>query len=599
LGSRFFIEKQVTMFEVEKHEIAQRITGICGELGLPEPKIQWSWIPFAGQWGIATSFFQLAAEDVKRSGLKMPVPLRADEIAHLVAEKLGLPVGFEHVDVVKGYLNLYFLPAEYARKVVDAVLADGPRFGAGEAKHLRVMVEFSQPNTHKAFHVGHLRTLMLGAAVSNIFEFAGWEVVRANYIGDIGLHVMKWMWNYLTNHAGEEPGTDRIQWLGGIYTEADNLFHSDPEVEKAVRALFQRWEAHDPELVALWEKTRRWSLEGFDDIYRMMDVKFDHVFYESEEEETGKDIVEDLIVRSIARDDRATGGSVYIPLDELAGTKDKYRVLVILRSDGSSLYATKDIPLTIKKMEQFKLDRAVWVVDVRQALYLSQIFKTVELMGYPWAKNLYHLAYEIVNLPGNVTISSREGSVVLLEDLVREATRRARLIVDEKNPELASDKKDEVASAVALGSIKYPMVSRESGKVVTFDWESALDLNGQAAPYMQYACVRAGSILRKAGGFPSGETIAPAELQPAEITLIDLMARLPDEVQKAAADYKPMTIANLAYDLAKAFNDFYKDCPVIQADELTRNFRLKLVSAARQVIQNCLNLLGISTPEVM
>jgi arginyl-tRNA synthetase len=173
------------------------------------------------------------------------------------------------------------------------------------------------------------------------------------------------------------------------------------------------------------------------------------------------------------------------------------------------------------------------------------------------------------------------------------------LIVDEKNPELASDKKDEVASAVALGSIKYPMVSRESGKVVTFDWESALDLNGQAAPYIQYACVRASSILRKAGGFPSGETTAPAELQPAEITLIDLMARLPDEVQKAAADYKPMTIAILAYDLAKAFNDFYKDCPVIQAEELTRNFRLKLVSAARQAIQNCLNLLGISTPEVM
>ena len=313
------------------------------------------------------------------------------------------------------------------------------------------MVEFSQPNTHKAFHVGHLRTLMLGAAVSNILEFAGWEVVRANYIGDIGLHVMKWMWNYLTNHHGEQPGKDRIRWLGDIYTEADNLFHSDPEVEKAVRALFQRWDAHDPELVALWEKTRRWSLEGFDDIYRMMDVKFDHVFYESEEEESGKDIVEDLITRGIARDERPSGGSVFIPLDELAGTKDKYRVLVILRSDGSSLYATKDLPLTIKKIEQFKLDRAVWVVDVRQALYLSQIFKTIELMGYPWAKNLYHLAYEIVNLPGNVTISSREGSVVLLEDLVREATRRARQIVDEKNPELPEAQKDEVASAVALG----------------------------------------------------------------------------------------------------------------------------------------------------
>jgi arginyl-tRNA synthetase len=587
------------MFEDEKHKIAQRITSICGELGLPEPKIQWSWIPFAGHWGIATSFFQLASEDVKRSGAKTPVPQRADEIARQIAEKLGIPDGFERVESVKGYLNLYFLPPEYTRKVVDTVLADGAHFGAGETKNLRVMVEFSQPNTHKAFHVGHLRTLMLGAAVSNILEFAGWEVVRANYIGDIGLHVMKWMWNYLTHHNGEEPGKDRIRWLGEIYTEADNLFQSDPEIEKAVRALFQRWETHDPDLVALWEKTRRWSLEGFDDIYRLMDVKFDHVFYESEEEEAGKGIVEDLITRGIARDERSTGGSVFIPLDELAGTKDKYRVLVILRSDGSSLYATKDIPLTIKKMEQFRLDRAVWVVDVRQALYLSQIFKTVELMGYLWAKNLYHLAYEIVNLPGNVTISSREGSVVLLEDLVREATRRARQIVDQKNPELAPEKKDEVASAVALGSIKYPMVSRESGKVVTFDWESALDLNGQAAPYMQYACVRASSILRKAGGLPSTETPAPGELKSAEVTLVDLIARLPDEVQKAAADYKPMTIANLAFDLAKAFNDFYKDCPVLQAEEQTRIFRLKLTAAARQTITNCLSLLGITTPEVM
>ncbi len=587
------------MFELEKQDIARCITDICAELGLPEPKVQWAWIPFAGHWGIATSFFQLASEDVKRSGVKIPVQQRADEIAHLVAEKLGTPEGFERVEPVKGYLNLYFLPAEYTRKVVETVLGDGAHFGAGEAKHLRVMVEFSQPNTHKAFHVGHLRTLMLGAAVSNILEFAGWEVVRANYIGDIGLHVMKWMWNYLTHHNGEEPGTDRIRWLGDIYTEADNYFHSDPEIEKAVRALFQRWDARDPELVALWEKTRRWSLEGFDDIYRMMGVKFDHVFYESEEEESGKDIVEDLITRGIARDERPSGGSVFIPLDELAGTKDKYRVLVVLRSDGSSLYATKDLPLTVKKMEQFKLDRAVWVVDVRQALYLSQIFKTIELMGYPWAKDLYHLAYEIVNLPGNVTISSREGSVVLLEDLVREATRRARQIVEEKNADLPEAQKDEVARAVALGSIKYPMVSRESGKVVTFDWESALDLNGQAAPYMQYACVRAGSILRKAGGLPTGDTPTPVGLQPAEITLVDLIARLPDEVQKAAADYKPMTIANLAYDLAKAFNDFYKDCPVLQADEVTRTFRLKLTAAARQAIGNCLFLLGINTPEVM
>jgi len=272
---------------------------------------------------------------------------------------------------------------------------------------------------------------------------------------------------------------------------------------------------------------------------------------------------------------------------------------VVLRSDGTSLYSTKDLPLAVRKFEEYHLDRSVYVIDVRQSLYMIQIFKTLELMGYVWAKDCYHLAYEIVNLPGNVTMSSRDGTVVLLDDLVREATQRALEIVKTKNPDLSAESQGLIAKAVALGAIKYSMLSRDSTRIVTFDWDAALDFNGQAAPYIQYAHVRASSILRKVAGQLPDALTPSYELSPVEIQLVDLISRLPKEVQKAAGEFRPLYISNLGYDLAKAFNDFYNQCPVLQADEPVRAVRLRIVAAARQAIGNCLGLLGITAPEAM
>jgi arginyl-tRNA synthetase len=338
-------------------------------------------------------------------------------------------------------------------------------------------------------------------------------------------------------------------------------------------------------------------LEAFKQIYSLLGVRFDRYYFESDMEDSGKDLVKTLIEKGLARDERPEN-AVFIPLDEIIGTKDKYRVLVILRSDGTSLYATKDIPLAIQKFEEYHLDQSIYVVDVRQSLYLQQIFKTLELMGYSWAKQCYHLAYEIVTLPGNVTIASRDGAVVLLEDLVHEATTRALEIVKTKNPEITSKKQEEIAYNVALGAIRYSMVSRDSTKVVTFDWDTALDFNGQAAPYIQYAAVRANSILRKAGTLPTTWQ-PPEKLEPSEITLIDLINRFPQEIQKAARDIKPLVITNHAYELARAFNDFYSQCPVLQAEPAVRDFRLQLVTAARRAISNALTVLGINTPDIM
>ena len=241
----------------------------------------------------------------------------------------------------------------------------------------------------------------------------------------------------------------------------------------------------------------------------------------------------------------------------------------------------------------------MYVIDVRQSLYMKQIFKTLEILGYEWADQCEHLAYEIVNLPGNVTMSSRDGTVVLLEDLIKEATTRTLSIVQEKNPDLTPIEQQEVAQAVALGAIKYSMLSRDNTKIVTFDWETALDFNGQAAPYIQYAAVRCNSILRKLeSGLPASAPL-DYEMEEAEIHLIDLISRLPNEVARASRELKPLYIATHAYELAKGFSNFYNTCPVLKADEPMRSHRLRIVAAARVAIANSLAYLGIQSPDVM
>ncbi|HSV86435.1 MAG TPA: arginine--tRNA ligase [Levilinea sp.] len=588
------------MFEAEQNTIEVLIRNYCTAQRLPEPSFNWNWIPFSGHWGIAMPFFQLASQDVRQRGEKINVNQRAQEIAEGIAAEINLPAGFERVEAVRGYLNLYLSTDEYARRVLDTVLDQGNRFGAGPSTGDRVMVEFSQPNTHKAMHVGHLRSAIMGDIVARILEFAGYDVVRANYPGDIGLHVIKWLWCYMNYHRGDRPAQDITRWMGAIYAEANDRLAENPELEAEVRAVYTRWDRRDAEVVALWEETRQWSLNGFHEIYKLLNIHFDIYYFNSMVERPGKDVVDELIAKGIAQDERPAG-PVIVKLDELLGLKqDKYRVLVVLRSDNTALYATEDLALAIKKFEDYPdLVRSLYIVDVRQSLHFQQVFKTLELAGYPWAGRCLHVPYELVNLPGNVVMASREGTVVLLEELVREATRRAFEVVEQKNPDLSLEQKQAVAQAVGVGAIKYPMLARENTKIVTFDWESALDFNGQAAPYIQYAYVRANSILRKNGGRVPPALTPAYELMPVEIELIELMSRMPKEVQQAAREYRPLHIANLSYELARTFNDFYNQCPVLMAEEHMRDFRLRLVAAARQAIENCLNLLGITAPQVM
>jgi arginyl-tRNA synthetase len=317
-------------------------------------------------------------------------------------------------------------------------------------------------------------------------------------------------------------------------------------------------------------------------------------------EHPGKLVVDELIAKGIALDGRPTE-PVIVKIDELLGLKqEKFRVLVVLRSDNTALYATEDLALAMRKFSDYPdLVKSLYVVDVRQSLHFQQVFKTLEIAGNTWANRCQHVPYELVNLPGNVIMASREGTVVLLEDLIREATERALEVVEQKNPELSADQKLATARAVGIGSIKYPMLSRDNTKTVTFDWQAALDFNGQASPYIQYAYVRAGSILRKAGRELPGSLLPDFELSKVEIELIDTISRVPNEILRAADDYRPLNLANLAYDLARVFNDFYNQCPVLQAEEPVRASRLRLVAAARYSIGNVLSLLGITAPQAM
>ncbi len=717
------------MFKREADRAAALINRALEELGYGQRVFDMRPIPFPGVWGTSTTVcYQIANEQLAEelehaaAGLSKKeakrlvqerVRERAQAIAQELADWLSVHGDFARVEAVNGYLNIVYDTNRFANEVLRTVLATGADFGRGAPRGERVMVEYSQPNTHKAFHVGHLRNVCLGNALSKILRFAGFEVLEANYIGDIGLHVIKCLWCYLRFHQGEEPPREqRGRWLGEIYAEADrrlnyrndvveflneiahedqlfvqsidrllkelwkdhkvgediayllgqiahgrkiepNAFYDDqtivkfwpivgrqleqelvearaaaeqdpsvrqrlerleewyerwrrlaatldwwphvPQWEREVRETFQRWERKDPDFVRLWEETRAWSMEEFLRIYEELDVHFDVWFFESEVEEEGRQIVRELLERGIAE---ISEGLPVVKIDEKLGLeKETYRTLPILRSDGTTLYSTKDLALTKRKFEQYKVDRAIWVVDVRQTLYLQQIFKVMELWGFEQAAKCYHLAYETVMLPSGA-MSSRLGNVVLYEDVARQVLERAREIIEEKNPTLPPDVKEAVARQVGLGSLKYGMLSRDNNRVIVFDIEEALSFEGHAAPYIQYAHARACRILEKVDAVPEGP-YALDQLSREEIDLIEQIALFPDEVTRAADEYKPLVIANYVYELAKRFNEFYRACPVLQAPEPQRSARLALVAAARQALANGLALLGIAAPEVM
>jgi arginyl-tRNA synthetase len=606
------------MFQKEQQLIEDKIKAFGAANDIPLAELKWQPIPFSGEWGVSTSFFQTAANEARAGkGNKIPVAQRAQEIAEQVRAEIGSILGISRVEAVKGYLNLYFTTSEYARRVVDEVLASRADFGRGAPKTERVMVEYAQPNMLHSFHIGHSRTTLLGESLARIAEFAGFDTIRATYPGDMGLGVITVVWAYDKFHKGQEPQGihERGQWLLKIYIEATALLekkeNETPEetVQREAydaerREMLRKWEAHDPYVRELWGVLREWALEEFRDILRMMNVNMDVWFYESEANELGKEIVEELIAKGIAEDERPNGGPVIVKIDEKLGlTKEKYRTMVILRSDGSALYSTNDLALAKQKFEQYHVDRSIYVVDFRQDLHFQQIFKILELWGFPQAAKCYHLSYGYVTLPEGA-MSARRGRVVLFKEVYDEAVKRVLAVESERSGHIPESERVKIAEQIGLGALVYSILSVDNNKHIVFDINEALSFDGRTGPYIQNAHVRANSILKKSKVESQMPDLGPStfdyELTKHEIELIEQISRFPNIVQQAANEYRPLVMAQYAYDLANAFHSFYHAVPVLQSEnEGIRAARLRLVASAKQTLANALRLLDIQAPEVM
>ncbi|GJQ51667.1 MAG: arginine--tRNA ligase [Anaerolineaceae bacterium] len=606
------------MFEKEQGLIEEKIKAYCDANGIALAPLKWTAIPFAGEWGIATSFFQTAADEARAGkGAGKPVPARAQEMAEQVKGQIGSVDGVSRVDAVKGYLNVYYKTSEYAHRVVDEVLASRTDFGRGAPKGERVMVEYAQPNTLHSFHIGHARNTILGETLARLTEFAGFETIRASYPGDLGLGVITVMWMYEKFYKGQEPQGvhERGQWLLKLYVEANVLLekkeNETPEetaqresYEAERREMYRAYDAGDPSVRELWRVTREWALEELRDVLRILDVKMDVWFYESEVDEPSKAIVEELIQKGIADDERPQGGAVIVKIDEKLGlTKEKYRTNVILRRDGTTLYLTKDLALAKVKFETYHVDRSIYVVDVRQSLHLQQAFAILKLWGFPQADKCYHLGYGFVSLPEGA-MSSRRGRVVLFKEVYDEAIKRALAVESERSGNIPEGERVKIAEQIGLGALVYSMLAVDNNKDIVFDINEALSFDGRTGPYIQNAHVRANSILRKAreARYELRDTGYgfDFELTKHEIELIEQISQFPVKVQQAANEYRPLVMAQYAYDLANAFHSFYHAVPVLQTeDENMKNARLGLVAAAKQTIANALRLLDIQAPDVM
>lgn len=458
----------------------------------------------------------------------------------------------------------------------------------------RVMIEFSNGNTHKELHIGHIRNIAYGDAVSRILNANGYEVIPVSYINDFGIHVAKTLWCYLEYFQGQEVPENKGYFLGQVYARSTQELKDNQVGKKMVELLMKKIESKAGEEYDLWQKTRIWTIEQFDKVYQEMDIKFDKIFYESEYIDQGRALVEKLEEKGILIQSE---GALIADLNAF-----NLGVLVVLRSDGTALYPVADLPLAVAKIEKFNLDRSVYVVDIRQSQYFKQIFKILELIGYK--KEMIHLGYDVVKLPSGM-MSSRTGNIISYEDLRSDMIKKTQEETGKRHPDWDAVRVAEVAEKIAFGAMKFEMIKVSREAVITFDINQALRFEGYTSAYLQYTVARINSIIRKSEDeYPE---VGDLELNNAsenlkesqEYELSLLIAHYPQIVEFAGIDYNPSEIAKFIFELAQAFNDYYHTTQVLVDDANTRSARILLARAVRRVLTNGLALLGISTMDEM
>lgn len=507
---------------------------------------------------------------------KNPVEI-AKELAGKIKGK-----DFEKVEAKGPYVNFFVNRTNLAEETLNNILKERDKYGSANEKE-KVMVEFSQPNTHKAFHVGHIRGTSLGESISRIFEFRGNKVIRANYSGDTGMHIAKWIWCYTNFHKNDKLTGEESQ-IASIYVEAIKKLAENEKLQEEVDAINRKIEdKSDKKINELWEKTRKLSIDSWKAIYEELGTSFDVHYFESEVEKRGKEIAQDLVKKGIAE---ISDGATIINLENYG-----LGVWVLLRKDGTVLYSSKDLALAERKSNEYKVDKNIILSGDEQNLHFRQLFKTLELMKVK--EKFAHIGYGMVRLPTG-KMSSRTGDNILYSEFIGEMKEYAKEEIS-KREKVSEKELEKRALAISIAAIKYFMLKQGSSGVIVFNKEEALNFEGNTGPYLLYSYARARSILEKAKYKKSKLKID--KIEDNEKVLIGELGKFEGIVKNAEESLAPSTIANYAYQLSQKFNEFYHANKVIGSEQ--EQFRLTLVDCFSQVLKNALYLLGIEAIEKM
>ena len=507
-----------------------------------------------------------------------------------VAEKLAAKIKRSHslkkmvseIKIAGAYLNIYLNREYLFSEIFRAIEKDKAAYGRQKnPRPEKIMIEYSNGNTHKEYHVGHLRNICYGDAVARLLAAVGQKTISVSYINDFGIHTAKTLWGYLKFHQDkkfENPG----RALGEIYAEAVAKLGDNKEALAEAGQIMKAIESRKGDVYRLWEKTRNWSIKYFSEIYEELGVKFAGTFYESEVIAAGLKIVEDLQKKNILE---KSDGAIIANLE-----KYNLGVLPIIRSDGTALYPAADLALAVKKFEKYHLDQSIYIVDVRQSLYFKQLFKILELMGY--RAKMTHLIYEFVTLPTGM-MSSRTGNVITYQNLLADAKIRAQQETARRHVDWKDSRIEKLAADLAIATVKFEMLKVSANKIITFNLDEALRYDGYTATYLEYTHARIRTLLKKAGGFSKSGADYKNLAEAREAGLIVKLAKFPEIIARAAASYDPSEAAKYLFELARIFNDYYHETPVIKAEKNIRNARLRLLTAVGQVLVNGLEILGI------
>lgn len=489
------------------------------------------------------------------------------------------------------YLNFYLDYPVFSDDILKRVLAGGPDYGKSDRGRGEVIViDYSSPNICKPFGIGHIRSTVIGHALSLILESQGCRCIGINHLGDWGTQFGKMIVAYKRWGDDQKLKQDPVNYLYYLYVRFHQEAEADPALEEEARLWFKRLEKGEAEAVTYWELFRRLSLENYEQVYDLLGIRFSYHHGESHYNDMLDDTIRFVQEKGIAQESE---GALIVDLERYGLPPAMLR-----KKDGATLYLTRDLAAALYRKRTFNFTRALYVVGAEQTLHFQQMVKVLELLGLSWAKECIHVPFGLIRFKEG-RMSTRKGKMILLADVLQRAINLAREIIEEKNPTLAN--KESAARAVGLGAVRFGDLSNDRIKDIEFDWEKVLDFSGETAAYIQYAHARICSILRRAGlDEPDWFEGAGGHLgQVEERALVKTLAAFPEKISDAAGSYRPSILARYLIDVARDFNRFYHECPVLVDQQELRRARLLLIAAVRRVLKNGLGLLGIAAPGEM